>query len=213
MPWWISENLLSNGNGINTGVETPARIGAPLSGMGRMQLRDLLQREKNTILKKWFDLILETYADDAATLMRKERDPFSNPVGATISRAIEALFQGLREGADAAALLPSLDSIIKIRSVQDFSPSKGVAFVFLLKKSVEESLRGEIEKPGIGQEWLSFQARIDELSLQAFDLYVACREKICEIRINQARTEKEMALRLMEKMTTSKEKRKKDEKN
>jgi len=87
-----------------------------------MQLRDLLQREKSTILKKWFDLILETYADDAATLMRKEWDPFSNPVGATISRAIEALFQGLREGADAAALLPSLDSIIKIRSVQDFSP-------------------------------------------------------------------------------------------
>jgi hypothetical protein len=60
---------------------------------------------------------------------------------------------------------------------------------------------------------LNFQARIDELSLQAFDLYVACREKISEIRINQARTEREMALRLMERMTTSKEKRKKEEKN
>jgi hypothetical protein len=178
-----------------------------------MQLRDLLQKEKETILRKWFDLILETYPSDAATLMRKQRNPFSNPVGSTISTALEVLFQGLCDGAGADALSPSLDSIIKIRSVQDFSPSKGVAFVFLLKKSIEESLKGEIEKPAIGQEWLNFQARIDELSLQAFDLYVACREKISEIRINQARTEREMALRLMERMTTSKEKRKKEEKN
>jgi hypothetical protein len=178
-----------------------------------VQLKDLLQKEKSTILRKWFDLILETYPSDAATLMRKERDPFSNPVGSTISSAIEVLFRGLCEGADAVALSPSLDSIIKIRSVQDFSPSKGVAFVFLLKKAVEESLKGEIEEPGIGQEWLRFQGRIDELGLQAFDLYVACREKINEIRISQARTEKEMALRLMERITTSKEKRKKEEKN
>jgi len=28
-----------------------------------------------------------------------------------------------------------------------------------------------------------------------------CREKICEIRINQARGEKEMAFRMMERMT------------
>jgi hypothetical protein len=178
-----------------------------------VQLKDLLQKEKSTILRKWFDLILETYPSDAATLMRKERDPFSNPVGSTISSAIEVLFQGLCDGASAAALSPSLDAIIKIRSVQDFSPSKGVAFVFLLKKAVEESLKGEIEEPGIGQEWLSFQGRIDELGLQAFDLYVACREKINEIRISQARTEKEMALRLMERITISEEKRKKEEKN
>jgi hypothetical protein len=177
-----------------------------------MQLRDLFQKEKTAILKRWFDLILETYPSDTATLMRKERDPFGNPVGSTIFHAIEVLFQGLCENADGVALSPSLDAIVKIRSVQDFSPSKGVVFVFLLKKAIEESLKGEIERPGVGQEWLGFQARIDELGLQAFDLYVACREKICEIRVNQARTEKEMALRLMERMTTSKDK-KKEEKN
>jgi hypothetical protein len=176
-----------------------------------MQLRDLLLKEKSAILKRWFDLILETYPQDAATLMRKERDPFGNPVGSTILQALEALFQGLCEGTDAAALSPSLDSIIKIRSVQDFSPSKGVAFV--LKKAIEASLKGEIEKPDVGKEWLTFQAGIDQLGLQAFDLYVACREKIYEIRINQARTEKEIALRLMERMTTPKGKEKKEENN
>jgi hypothetical protein len=60
-------------------------------------------------------------------------------------------------------------------------------------------------------EWLKFQSRIDALVLQAFDAYMDCREKICEIRVNQAKAEKEMALRMMERMTSSKEKRPKQE--
>jgi hypothetical protein len=38
-----------------------------------------------------------------------------------------------------------------------------------------------------------------------------CREKICEIRVNRAKAEKEMAFRMMERMTHSKEKRQKEE--
>ena len=49
------------------------------------------------------------------------------------------------------------------------------------------------------------------LALSAFDIYMDCREKICEIRVNQAKTEKEMAFRMMERMTHSKEKRLKGE--
>ena len=60
-------------------------------------------------------------------------------------------------------------------------------------------------------EWLAFQSNIDDLALQAFDTYMKCREKICDIRINQARAEKEMAFRMMERMTTSKEKGRKKE--
>jgi hypothetical protein len=176
-------------------------------------LKDLLAKNKNAILRRWFDLILETYPSDAATLMKKDRDPFTNPVGSTMLREIEVVFRGLCEECTAQECSASLDSILKIRSVQDFSPSKAVGFVLLLKKAIEESLKSEIEKPGIREEWSSFQARIDNLSLQGFDIYVACREKVYEIRMNQARIEKEMALKMMERMTSSKQKRKKEEEN
>jgi hypothetical protein len=53
-------------------------------------------------------------------------------------------------------------------------------------------------------EWLKFQSRIDDLALQAFDIYMECREKICDIRVDQARAEKEMAFRMMERVTHSK---------
>jgi hypothetical protein len=166
-----------------------------------MDLKDLLSQNEAAILKKWFNLILETYPADTATLMRKDKDQFTNPVGSTLSREIEVLFKKLCEGSQNEKWQASLDSILKIRSVQDFSPSQAVGFVFLLKRAIGETLKNDICRESVMDEWLKFQSRIDELALQAFDAYMECREKICEIRINQARTEKEMAFRMMERMT------------
>jgi len=166
-----------------------------------MDLKDLLSRNETAILKRWFDLILETYPADAATLMRKDKDQFTNPVGSTLSREIEILFKRLCESSQNERCQASLDSILKIRSVQDFSPSEAVGFVFLLKRAIGETLKNDICRESVMDEWLRFQTSIDDLALQAFDAYMECREKICEIRINQARTEKEMAFRMMERMT------------
>ena len=166
-----------------------------------MDLENLLLQNKTAILKRWFNLILETYPADTAALMRKNRNQFTNPVGATLSREIETLFKQICEGVQNGECRASLDAILKIRSVQDFSPSKAVGFVFQLKKAIEERLKNEICKEPVMDEWLKFQSRIDALVLQAFDAYMDCREKICEIRVNQARAEKEMVLRMMERMT------------
>ncbi len=166
-----------------------------------MQLKDLLSRKEADILKRWFDLILETYPADTATLMRKDRDQFTNPVGSTFSREIEILFRELCDSSQDEKCQASLDSILKIRSVQDFSPSQAVGFVFLLKRAIGEALKNDICRESVMEEWLRFQSRIDELALRAFDTYMECREKICEIRINQARAEKEMAFRMMERMS------------
>jgi hypothetical protein len=163
---------------------------------------DILLQNKTAILKKWFDLILETYPANTAAIMRKEKNQFTNPVGSTLSREIDILFKNLCEGSQEEKCQSSLDSILKIRSVQDFSPSKAVGFIFLLKRAIGETLKNEICKESVMDEWLKFQSRIDELALCAFDIYMGCREKICEIRINQAKAEKEMAFRMMERMTT-----------
>ena len=171
-----------------------------------MLLKNLLVQNKTTILKRWLDLILETYPADTVTLMRKEQNQFKNPVGATFSREIETLFKQLCEGVQDREYRASLDAILKIRSVQDFSPSKAVGFIFQLKKTIEETLKGEICREQNIEAWRAFQSRIDTLALQAFDIYMGCREKICEIRVNQAKAEKEMALRMMKRMTPSKEK-------
>ena len=176
-----------------------------------MVLENLLFQNKTAILKRWFDLILETYPADTVALMRKEQNQFKNPVGATFSREIETLLKQLCEGVQNGECQASLDAILKIRSVQDFSPSKAVGFIFQLKKAIEETLKSEICREQNIEAWRAFLSRIDALALQAFDVYMGCREKICEIRVNQAKAEKEMALRMMERMNPSKEKRMKEE--
>jgi len=174
-----------------------------------MALKGLLSKNEVAILKRWFDLILKIYPANAATLLRKGKDQFTNPVGSTICRETEVLFGKLCEGIQDERCQASLNSILRIQSIQDFSPSKAVGFVFLLKRAIGEILKSEICKESVIDEWLDFQSRIDDLALQAFDIYMDCREKICEIRVNQARTEKEMAFRMMERITTPKETRKK----
>jgi hypothetical protein len=162
-----------------------------------MTLNDLLKREKDAILKRWFNFVLETYPSNTATLIKRDKNQFTNPVGAAFSRELEALFKGLLENRKSEEFSASLDSLLKIRSVQDFSPSAAVRFVFLLKKAVQEVLGGRVREDPVPEEWLAFQAKIDDLALLAFDIYVECREKICEIKVNEMRAQRDQAFKLM----------------
>ena len=98
-----------------------------------MKLEELLLQKKSHILKRWLDLILETYPLDAQRFLKHQKDQFLNPVGSTISREIEILFQEAIKGINPERTCASLDGIIRIRAIQDFSPSEAVSFVFLLK--------------------------------------------------------------------------------
>ena len=169
-----------------------------------MTLKNLLLQKKASILERWFDLILETYPAGASKSLKREKDRFVNPVGQTISREIRALYDGLIQGISTDQLPSSLNNIIRIRSVQDFSPSQAIGFIFLLKKAIREVLESGIQEKQVLEEWLEFQSRIDQLTLLAFDIYMECREKICEIRVNEAKADREMALRLVERMNVMK---------
>ena len=171
-----------------------------------MIIQDLLKKNKAAILERWLHLILETYPAETSALLKKEKDRFINPVGSTISREIETLFQELLQDMNSDRLSASLSAILKIRSVQDFSPSGAAGFIFLLKRSVQEILRSEIQKESVLEEWLKFHSKIDELALLAFDIYMDCREKICEIKVNKAMADKEMALKMLERIGFPKEK-------
>ena len=170
-----------------------------------MNLNDLMIKNKESILRRWFDLILETYPQDTVNMMRKDQDPFTNPVGSTISRGIEVIFRKLCENIYDDECQESLHLILKIRSVQNLSPSKAVEFVFFLKRAIEETLGKEILKESLVRQWLDFQSRIDQMILWAFNLYMETKEKIFEIRVNQARVERDMAFRMMERISRSKD--------
>jgi hypothetical protein len=80
---------------------------------------------------------------------------------------------------------PALDQIIRIRAIQNFSPSQAVAFVFFLKTVIREALEEDIKQSGIKEELLVIETRIDQLALLAFDQYMVCREKLYDLKANE----------------------------
>jgi hypothetical protein len=149
-------------------------------------LESLLSQKKSAIVKKWFNAILETYPAETAKFLSSQKDQFANPVGSTVSHEIENIFQELlqAQGFDREKVSPFLDKIIRIRAIQEFSPSQAVAFVFFLKKVIREVLAFDIQKNQLSEELLALEARIDDLALLSFDIYMKCREKLYELKAN-----------------------------
>jgi len=150
-----------------------------------MRLNNLLAQRKTAILKKWFDLVIKTYPSDTAQFLKSQKDPIANPVGRTIYRGLEALIDELLTGIDYKTITSSLDPIIRIRAIQNFSPSQATGFIFFLKEVIRDILKKEISEEHIIDDLFVFESKIDELCLIAFNLYMQCREKIYELKANE----------------------------
>ena len=145
-----------------------------------VQLRDFLQTRRTAIVDRWTGLTFEVYPPDAARLMTREKDRFRNPVGHVTRKSLEDLYDGLVAGRPAGEMTGALDGIVRIRAVQDLSPSQALGFLFLLKPSVRDEL-GE----GATMDLTALDFAIDRLTLEAFDLFMRCREQIHGLRRNE----------------------------
>ena len=162
-----------------------------------MVLEHLLSEKRAAILRRWFELVIDTYPADVSKFLMQEKDRFLNPVGYTISLEIIALYDGLLQGLEAEKLTAPLDNIVKIRAVQDFSPREAVSFVLSLKKALREELGDQLWKNQFSADLLEFESKIDELALLAMEIYTKYREKIQEIRLKELKAEKESVLKLL----------------
>jgi len=160
-----------------------------------MKLKSCLEEKRSAILERWYQVIIDTYPSESAKHFHNQ-DPFANPVGFTVSDTIGSLYDSLLQGEDAEKVAQTLESMIRIRAVQDFSPSQSVAFVFRLKEVIREELSGRIDSEEIAKELIGFEERIDRLAMISFDVYMKCREKIYELRTHEF---KSRAWRLLER--------------
>lgn len=157
-------------------------------------LEERISQHRSAILGRWHECILESYPAETARFLRAQSDQFANPVGAALNEGLGAILDGLLAHQDASEMAPALDRIIRIRAVQEHSPSTALAFIFDLKKVIAEELAQAAGKTGATgdtaardavarEEQQTFGQWIDQLMLTAFDVYTRCREQISTIRI------------------------------
>jgi hypothetical protein len=157
-------------------------------------LTTLLEQNREAVLAKWFEVIAGTYPKQTSDFLAKQKDRFRNPIGYAIERSIGPVYDQIVSAMDDGELRAALDSVVRIRSVQEFAPSEAVAFVFQLKSVIRDVLGDRVHelerdldsRDEIG-ELADLDARIDRVALLAFDVYTGCREKLFEIRANEIR--------------------------
>ena len=150
-----------------------------------IDIQKILEKRKKVILKKWFDLVVDTYPSDTSRFLKKEKDPFSNPVGRTTLKSLETLFDYLQHKIEEEELINALDSVIRIRSIQDFSPSRAIGFIFFLKTIIRDEVNKETKNEDLAQNLYTIEYRIDGLMMMAFDIYARCRETLYQIKANE----------------------------
>ena len=140
---------------------------------------EALARRRDAILERWFERTVQSYPGEASLFLRSDKDPFRNPVGHTLREGLAILLDEVLGKMDGSRIDAALEAIVRLRAVEDFTPGQALAFVFQLKRIArQEAAGGELEL---------FDSRVDEMALLAFDLYMKCREKLYEIKADEAR--------------------------
>jgi hypothetical protein len=147
-----------------------------------MGLREILVERRATLCERWLDATLAQYGEITAARWRRERDPFANPVGHALTTGLPEIFAAVvGDGDPGAAAVGALEAILRIRSVQDLSPSRAVGFVYLLR----EAIRAELEPgllDGAHAELAAIEARLERLAFLGFDIYVRFRVQMFRLR-------------------------------
>ncbi len=149
-----------------------------------MSLKEILEEKREEILRRWYDAILNTYPKEAAAFLRKNRDSFENPVGQRIIEGIEGLLDQLLGDFNEEQVKYFADRVLRIRAVQDFSPSVATGYVLALKRALREAVEDELT-PELLPEFLDLLEKVDEIGLYSFDVYMACRERLYHLKVEE----------------------------
>ena len=150
-------------------------------------LGDLLETRKDTIADRWVDEVLSAYPSDAAALFRKQRDPFANPLGHSVREGTRGVIQAILQQTPQEELRDHLDRILRIRAVQDLTPTQAVSFVFSLRSIIRDVVPEAKGEARFQDELAALDRKVDQVALAAFELYTARREELNRLRINEVK--------------------------
>jgi hypothetical protein len=140
---------------------------------------------RQAIVDAWVARVFDEYPGPTRAFLRAETDPFRNPIGAAFRDALPRLSDQIVGEMNGDVLLAALDDVIRIRAVQDLLPSEAVRFVAELKAVVRDVARGA--ETTIEPTLSVLDGRIDQVAQLAVEAFARCRQRLAEIRVNEAR--------------------------
>lgn len=151
-----------------------------------MELIEALSNKKKEILSLWIERTLDSYTTPG--FFKSSKDPFANPVGVNIANGLADLLDLLMSNQELQAYLKPLDQVVRIRAVQDFTPSQAMAPFLELKWVVKQVFSGDKETQPMLRMLDTLDCEIDRMALAAFDIFSECREQLYRNRIRELKS-------------------------
>ncbi|MFP3981154.1 MAG: RsbRD N-terminal domain-containing protein [Desulfobacterales bacterium] len=156
--------------------------------MSRKNRDDIISARRQRWIGKWLDALMQTYPDESARFFKDTKDPFANPVGATMKKGITDLFDVVTaEAFDPEAAHTALEPMIRVRAIQEFTPSQAVSFVTEIKSIVHSDAGSSAQAHPQAEKLRQIADNADRALLAAFDIYVNCKKQVYQLRARQAR--------------------------
>lgn len=152
---------------------------------GHQGFKKILEEKKSFILEAWFQTMVKTYPTEVQGFLQKKEDTFTNPIGSTIYDSLAAILEEIIQDKNLHRTKKSIEEIIHLRAVQNFSPSQAISFLPTLKQIIRKELSATNLVGDYQKEYDNFSLFIDELTMQAFDIYMGCREKIFKLKVKE----------------------------
>lgn len=151
-----------------------------------MKLSDALQEKKKKILSVWIARTLDTY--ESSAFFKQSRDHIANPVGSNIRDGLAGILELLLNGSKPEDYFPFLEKVIRIRAVQQFTPSQAIMPFLELKWVIRQVLSEDKNTQSLVPELPDLDCEIDQIALAAFDMYSLCREQLYMVRIKELKS-------------------------
>lgn len=151
-----------------------------------MDLQEALWNYRENIVNKWVDYTLSTYI--SSEFFKKEKDKFANPTGGLVRDALSSLFLLLREQKEDTDYKKAVEPLLLLRSIQEFLPSQAVAPINAVKHITREVLEKDKETKELVNQLYDFDFAVDLAMLAAFDQYMASRERLYQVRMDEIKT-------------------------
>ena len=151
-----------------------------------MNLSEALAEKKKKILETWVERTLDGYTSSG--FFKRSKDRIANPTGTTTRNGLAQVLDLLLQGAEPDKYVPALDQVIRIRAVQDFTPSQAVVPFLELKWIIRQVLNEDKNTQHLPDDMSTLDCEIDRIALAAFDIYTQCREELYKVRIQELKS-------------------------
>lgn len=158
-------------------------------GQAVFNFKNFLAENKETLLTRWFHLVLEAYPQETVQYFKNTKSQFANPVGHNVRESLSVIYDELIHEFNKDNLYKAMDKVLRIMAVQEIPPSQAVSFIAKLKKVVRESVVNELKNGGnLVEELLAYEDMLDQATFLAFNIYLDCRETIYKMRLHEVKS-------------------------